>query len=142
MICEKCGSNNPKNSAVCTKCGANMPTTEICGGFADILSYNGPASSVTNVSGIDEKTIQRLERKVNAALATSRKLTILTFISLAFCVILLVCFILTSCSFTGCSFGKKEETVAPPSSTEQTIDQVTELPEFIDGTVNDISVKK
>ena len=139
MICEKCGSNNPKNSEVCTKCGAKMPTTEICGGFADILSYKGPAAAPVAGSGVDEKTIQKLERKVNVALETSRKLTILTFISLAFCMIMLVCFIVTSCNFSGCSSDEDGATAVPPEQGQiPKWEEVVELPEDVDESIEKI----
>ncbi len=103
MICEKCGSNNPKNTVVCAKCGANMPVTEMCGGFGDILSYEGPATVANTAasSGVDENVVRNLEKKLNVAVETQRKLKIVTVISLAFSLILLVCFIFTSCISCG-----------------------------------------
>jgi len=138
MICEKCGSNNPKNSAVCTKCGAKMPNTEICGGFADILSYKGPVSVDANVNGVDDKTIQKLERKVNAALQTGRKLTVLTFVSLAISVFAIAFAVLTSFGLIGCS----KETVIEGTTSETpvpSLDDVADLPEFKEDIVDSIN---
>ncbi|MBR5518188.1 MAG: hypothetical protein IKV86_04085 [Clostridia bacterium] len=108
MICEKCGSNNAKNSSVCAKCGAKMPATEICGGFADILTYNGSVSQSSNNNGVDEKVIRNLERKVNAAVQANRKLTVISLISLIISVVVLVCFIFTTCNSGGCTSGSED----------------------------------
>ncbi len=109
MICEKCGSNNPKNSAACPRCGANMPDTEMCGGFGDILSYEGPTTVVnTSVSnGVNEKIVQNLEKKLNVAIQTQRKFKILSIISWSFSLIILVCLIFTICA--SCSKNKATE---------------------------------
>ncbi len=107
MICEKCGSNNPKNSTVCTKCGAKMPETECCGGFADILSYDVSLNK-TDISG--EKTVQELEKKLNTAISAQKKLTLVSVISLVLCLVFLVLFIFSSCNIGGCNSANSGDT--------------------------------
>ena len=115
-----------------------MPETEICGGFADILSYKGPVSVDANVNGVDDKTIQKLERKVNAALQTGRKLTVLTFVSLAISVFAIAFAVLTSFGLIGCSKEAVKSDVVVEEEAKA-FDDVSDLKEFKDDIVDSIN---
>lgn len=88
MFCEKCGSNNHVGATNCSKCGEKMPETEGGNGFMDILSYEVPNGNVRN--NADDKSVQKLEKKINNLIQAEKRLFILSFASIALSVILLI----------------------------------------------------
>ncbi len=68
MFCEKCGTDNRDNATVCSRCGEKMPATSSCGGFGDILSYEGkiPSAAPSSAPSVPSEKFNDEIRKLKA----------------------------------------------------------------------------
>ena len=96
MFCEKCGSNNPVGAKSCAMCGEKMPDTKDGNGFKDILSCEVPKTG--SDGGVSNKSVEKLEKKLNNVIKAEKRLFILTFASIALSLILLISLVIVGLS--------------------------------------------
>lgn len=115
MLCEKCGKNNSESSNICSYCGSEMPTTEMCKGFADILTYSAPETTnisagytpthtINSLEGISEADMKKIIKKTDSIISFSQKNLIVSLISVVLTAIIIIC-----TWFVICSNNKLEE---------------------------------
>jgi len=92
MFCDKCGKNLPKGTEVCSRCGTKMPASSACGGFADILSFEGASTEGTVKTEMKnsghEAEIRRLTEKVNVLAKRSKSAVLISLCTAAACILL------------------------------------------------------
>lgn len=142
MLCEKCGNNNPESNNRCSYCGSQMPVTEMCKGFADILTYSPPEQTVfpggytppytTNISeGISEEDMKKIIRKTDSIISFSRKNLVVSLISLMLAIVIIVCTCLVLSSNK--ALEKKIDIFISGPETTVKSDATDELKEFLAG---------
>lgn len=93
MICEKCGKQNPLEETICINCGVGIPRKTKCGGFGDILSYEGKDATmpVIEKDREDGKIVKLLLRKTDNVMKQTDKNLFISKIAVCVSVIVLGC---------------------------------------------------